>query len=147
MGPERSHMTNLGLLIISACKAVHTHQEGEDVGTIEVRGQLDAVGRKYIRITRRLLAKARVCPAVVSEAALREEANRWKRGHRDCAAQLARVVDLDERVVAEVLYLYREAIKRGWVSKFGDWILEMSKLETGIDSEDEPTNRAATELH
>ena len=140
-------MTSLGLLIISACKAVHTHWGGEDAGTIEVRGRLDAVGRRYLRMTRRLLAKGRLCPRVISKDVLREEAERWKRGHRECANQLGEYLDLHPRFVSDVLHVYREAIKRGRVSRFGDWILEMFKLETGVDWEEPHTNRAAVVLH
>src|SRR4051812_9803967 len=112
-------MTNIGLVVISACKLMNTHEDGADAGTIQVQRQFDAVGRRYVRMTRRLLANKRLCPAVVSEAVLRQEMERWKRGHLDCAIQLARFLDLDARVVADVLCLYRAAIKRGWVSRLG----------------------------
>ena len=78
---------------------------------------------------------------------LREEAERWKRGHRECATQLSEFLDLNTCVISDVLHVYREAIKRGRVRRFGDWILEMSKLETGVDLEKPSTNRAAVELH
>jgi hypothetical protein len=35
--------------------------------------------------------------------------------------------------VADVLYLYRETIKLGRVSRFADWILEAFKLEASED--------------
>jgi hypothetical protein len=140
-------MTNLGILLVSVCKAVHTHQDGADEGAREVRGQLDAVGRKYVRMTRRLLAMGRDCSAGTGDEAFREAAKRWKRGHRDCATRLAKLVDLDVRIVADVLHRYREAIKRGPVSSFGDWIIEMSKLESDEDGGGLPTTGEAVQLH
>lgn len=126
-------MTSLVLVVISTIKAVYTHRDGETVGAIEVQRKLNAVGRKYVRVTQRLLANGRLCPAVVSEAVMRAEAHRWMLAHRECAAQIGRVLGLNPVFVADVLYLYRETIKLGRVSRFADWILETFKLEASED--------------
>ena len=128
-------MTSLVLVVISTIQAVYAHRDGETVGAIEVQRKLNAVGRKYVRVTQRLLANGRLCPAVVSEAVMRAEARRWRLAHRECAAQIGRVLRLNPAFVDDVLYLYRETIKLGRVSRFADWILEAFKLEAREDKQ------------